>query len=92
MSYRRRMELELERRQRRAMDERADRNMYYSHRLQFCEEILSRVYERPVTLVVERGWVNFNGRNFRVPAIEALAMRLDANGTRNEILGDEGTS
>ena len=78
MSYRRRMEMELERRQRRAMDEKCNRGMYYSHRLKFCEEILSRVFDKPVSLVVMNGWVLIDGKRYRVSDMEAYALHMDA--------------
>ena len=78
MSYRRRMEILLERRRQRAMDNHADRDIYYSHRLRVCEDILSRVFSRKVSLTYKGGWVRFNGKNYRVEAIEAHAMYLDA--------------
>lgn len=78
MSYRRRQEILIERRQRRAMDDRADRDMYYSHRLRVSEEILSRLFSRKVSLTVHGGWVRFNGKNYRIDQIEQYALRLDA--------------
>lgn len=78
MSYRRRMELLNERRMRRAMDERCDQEMYYSHRLKLSEDILSRYFKTPVSLVVKNGWVRFRGKNYRVPEIERYAIEKDA--------------
>lgn len=78
MSYRQRMEVLTERRRRRAMDDRGDRDMYYSQRLKVCESILSRIFSRRVALIYSNGWVRFNEKNYRVEAIEAHAMYLDA--------------
>lgn len=60
------------------MEDRSERELYYSHRLKLSEEILSRVFCKPVSLVVVGGWVRFNGKNYRVPQIEAHALYLDA--------------
>lgn len=78
MSFRRRQEIIIERRRRRAQDDRADRDMYYSHRLRTTEEILSRLFSRKVSLTVSGGWVRFNGKNYRIDQIEQHALRLDA--------------
>ncbi len=78
MSFRRRQELIIERRRRRAQGDRADRDMYYSHRLRTTEEILSRLFSRKVSLTVSGGWVRFNGKNYRIDQIEQHALRLDA--------------
>ena len=53
--------------------------MYYEQRLRRVESILSTTYNRNVVLVVRGGWVPFNGKNYRVDDIEALANELEAS-------------